>query len=162
MRLAPRRPTQRSSNIRRPISLAHPMWRRRTNVWHEVTNPARGFRRLRRVKSISAACRPMRSARPRARRVWNDRARPCCFAPCRVACCFIIGVVMIAFKGKRKAGQGTALVAFVVLVLSLVWIVIEGENKAIKEGFQSVSDQRAARRGEYHEPTGVACAQSAR
>ena len=65
---------------------------------------------------------------------------------------FIIGVVMIAFKGKRKAGQGTALVAFVVLVLSLVWIVIEGENKAIKEGFQSVSDQRAAREANITNP----------
>jgi F0F1-type ATP synthase membrane subunit b/b' len=58
---------------------------------------------------------------------------------------FIIGVGLIAFKDKRKAGQGTALVAFVVLVLSVVWIVIEGENKATKEGFQSASDQRAAR-----------------
>ena len=61
---------------------------------------------------------------------------------------FIIGVGLIAFKDKRKAGQGTALVAFVVLVLSvvwIVWIVIEGENKATKEGFQSASDQRAAR-----------------
>ena len=65
---------------------------------------------------------------------------------------FIIGVVMIAFKGKRKAGQGTALVAFVVLVLSVVWIVIEGENKAIKEGFQSASDQRAARQANITNP----------
>ena len=59
---------------------------------------------------------------------------------------------MIAFKGKRKAGQGTALVAFVVLVLSVVWIVIEGENKATKEGFQSASDQRAARQANITHP----------
>ena len=65
---------------------------------------------------------------------------------------FIVGVVMIAFKGKRKAGQGTALVAFVVLVLSVVWIVIEGENKATKEGFQSASDQRAARQANITNP----------
>ena len=55
---------------------------------------------------------------------------------------FIIGVG-IAFNGKRKAGQGTALVAFVVLVLSVVWIVWI---------FQSASDQRAARQANITHP----------
>jgi hypothetical protein len=74
---------------------------------------------------------------------------------------FIIGVVMIAFKGKRKAGQGTALVAFVVLVLSVVWIVIEGET-GDKGRFSKRERSAGCPPGEYHAPTGMGCAQSAR